>query len=203
MPSQLSDGRALVLPNARARIRPCRPFQPWNGRFLISKSSPLPSPLRKARTAPRFGQRAGEGNGEIGFFAGPETGRDLDAFAARDKRQPQRPEFLMLLALKAHKRRIEAPFRPLALRAHFGDEEFKGCDPHVLIGARVAVIRFECNVEERDVEPDEAGDRPGAKENEGRLVKILAPRNTIISSRKFRRASERCGCSRAAKSSGS
>jgi hypothetical protein len=63
--------------------------------------------------------------------------------------------------------RIEAPFPPRATRAHLRQHELERRHADVLVSARGTEVGPEGEIEERHVGPHEAGDRPGAHDDEG------------------------------------
>ena len=61
---------------------------------------------------------------------------------------------------------MKPPFGEAAACAHLREVQFERRDADVLVSARGAKIGVERHVEDRDVEPHEAGDRPRAEDDE-------------------------------------
>jgi hypothetical protein len=119
-------------------------------------------PSRKPRASPGLGQRLGEIRGEIRLVRWPEESRDFHGLASRHKGQPLRAEFFVMLPLKPHESWIEALFGALPLGADLVELELEKSDLNIFVGARGTETATECEIENRNVDPHETGDRPSA-----------------------------------------
>src|SRR5450631_335325 len=121
-----------------------------------------PERSRKPRASPRLGQCLGKIRGEIGLIRGSEESRELHGLASRHQGQPLRAEYFVLLPLKPDEGWIEAPFGALPPGADLGELELEKRDFHIFVGARGTETGTECEIENRNVDSHETGDRPSA-----------------------------------------
>src|SRR5579875_650901 len=141
----------------------CRPSRHWPrlfpARFAYTS--------RKPRAAPRRGQCARKAISEICLVCRSEKSRDLHGLSSRNEREPLGAKFFVLLLLEPHKGGIKSPFHPLARGADLGKKKLEKSNFHIFIGAGSAETRPEGKIKERDVDPHESDDWPGAQKNKG------------------------------------
>src|SRR5271155_2828048 len=118
------------------------------------------SSIRISRAASRFGEGAAEMGREFRFLVGAEEFRDVPAAAAVVQRKPLDAELLMFDALQPHPGRREPPFPLQAGRAHPPEPQFEIAEPEILVGLGGVEIGAEREIEQGDVEPEKADDRP-------------------------------------------
>src|SRR5271167_1809487 len=116
--------------------------------------------IRISRPAPGLGEGAAEMGREFGFLVGAEEFSDVPAAAAVVQRTPLDAELLMFDALQPHPGRREPPFPLQAGRAHAPEPQFEIAEPEVLVSLGGAEIGAKREIEQGDVEPEKADDRP-------------------------------------------
>src|SRR6185437_449775 len=119
---------------------------------------------RSCGSAPGLAQRGTEFPGKTGLFIGTQEGRNGEAFAARNEKQPVDAELFQLYFVEPDPERIENPFARATEMAHFAYLERGRRDGHLLVSRGVPVIEPESPIQQQDIEPEEAEYRPGANQ---------------------------------------
>ena len=107
------------------------------------------------------------GEWKTGGEAFPLLGRqktgDRKLAPARDEKQLQQSELLVLLAVEPGPERIQSPFRDLAAVTDLAETDFGGRHDDLLERRRGAVVGAERPIDQQHVEPKEADHGPGAE----------------------------------------